>query len=80
MPSRQRSGHRLSNLEGGRIGMAAQAVGIARIAFEAALAYARARKQSGELIEEFDSISNMLADMQISVSAASNSWQLRTSG
>ena len=36
---------RLSNLEGGRIGIAAQAIGIARAAFEAALAYARTRKQ-----------------------------------
>ena len=35
----------LANLEGGRIGIAAQAVGIARAAFEAALAYARTRKQ-----------------------------------
>jgi alkylation response protein AidB-like acyl-CoA dehydrogenase len=35
----------LSNLEGGRIGIAAQAVGIARAAFEAALAYAKTRRQ-----------------------------------
>ena len=40
----------LSNLEGGRIGIAAQAVGIARAAFEAALGYARERVQFGQPI------------------------------
>ena len=60
----------LSNLEGGRIGMAAQAVGIARGAFEASLAYTKTRKQSGEPISEFESIGNMLADMQMSINAA----------
>jgi alkylation response protein AidB-like acyl-CoA dehydrogenase len=60
----------LSNLEGGRIGIAAQAVGIARAAFEAALAYAQGRKQFNQPIGEFQSIGNMLADMQISINAA----------
>jgi alkylation response protein AidB-like acyl-CoA dehydrogenase len=60
----------LSNLEGGRIGIAAQAVGIARAAFEAALAYARTRKQFGRPIAEFGSIGNMLADMLTSINAA----------
>lgn len=60
----------LSNLEGGRIGIAAQAVGIARAAFDAAVAYARTRKQFGKAIGEFGSIANMLADMQISINAA----------
>ena len=60
----------LSNLEGGRIGIAAQAVGIARAAFEAAVAYAKTRKQFDRPIAEFGSIGNMLADMQISINAA----------
>jgi alkylation response protein AidB-like acyl-CoA dehydrogenase len=60
----------LSNLEGGRIGMAAQAVGIARIAFEAALAFAKSSKQASEPNTEFDTIGNMLADMQMSINAA----------
>jgi alkylation response protein AidB-like acyl-CoA dehydrogenase len=60
----------LSNLEGGRIGIAAQAVGIARAAFEAALAYAKQRKQFDRPIAEFGSIGNMLADMHTSINAA----------
>lgn len=60
----------LSNLEGGRIGIAAQAVGIARAAFDAALAYAKGRKQFNQPIGEFQSIGNMLADMQVSINAA----------
>jgi alkylation response protein AidB-like acyl-CoA dehydrogenase len=60
----------LSNLEGGRIGIAAQAVGIARAAFEASVAYAQGRKQFGRPILEFGSIGNMLADMQTSINAA----------
>jgi alkylation response protein AidB-like acyl-CoA dehydrogenase len=60
----------LSNLEGGRIGIAAQAVGIARAAFEAALAYAKTRKQFDRPIGEFGSIGNMLADMETSINAA----------
>jgi alkylation response protein AidB-like acyl-CoA dehydrogenase len=60
----------LSNLEGGRIGMAAQAVGIARIAFEAALAHAKTCKQSGESSEQLESIGTMLADMRMTINAA----------
>ena len=60
----------LSNLEGGRIGIAAQAIGIARAAHEAALAYARGRRQFGQAIAEFGSIGNMLADMHTSINAA----------
>ena len=60
----------LSNLEGGRIGIAAQAIGIARAAFEAALAYAKERKQFDRPIAEFGSIGNMLADMHTSINAA----------
>ena len=60
----------LSNLEGGRIGIAAQALGIARAAFEAALAYSRDRVQFGKPINEHQSIANLLADMQVQVNAA----------
>ncbi|MFM7293495.1 MAG: acyl-CoA dehydrogenase family protein [Burkholderiales bacterium] len=60
----------LSNLEGGRIGIAAQALGIARAALEAALAYAKQRNQFGRKIVEHQSIANMLADMQTRINAA----------
>ncbi|HEY8330678.1 MAG TPA: acyl-CoA dehydrogenase family protein, partial [Pseudomonas sp.] len=60
----------LSNLEGGRIGIAAQALGIARAAFEAALAYARDRVQFGKPIIEHQSVANMLADMHTRLNAA----------
>ena len=60
----------LSNLEGGRIGIAAQAVGIARAAFQAALSYAKTRRQFNQPIAEFGSIGNMLADMETSINAA----------
>ncbi len=74
----------LSNLEGGRIGIAAQAIGIARAAFEAALAYAKTRRQFDRPIAEFGSIGNMLADMEISINAARmlthHAGRLRTAG
>jgi alkylation response protein AidB-like acyl-CoA dehydrogenase len=60
----------LSNLEGGRIGIAAQALGIARAAFEAALAYARERTQFGKKLIEHAAIGNMLADMHTRINAA----------
>jgi alkylation response protein AidB-like acyl-CoA dehydrogenase len=60
----------LSNLEGGRIGIAAQALGIARAAFEAALAYARERVQFDKPIIEHQSIANMLADMHTQLNAS----------
>ena len=60
----------LSNLEGGRIGLAAQAIGIARAAFEAALAYAKSRRQFDRPIAEFGSIGNMLADMHTAINSA----------
>jgi alkylation response protein AidB-like acyl-CoA dehydrogenase len=59
----------LSNLEGGRIGIAAQALGIARAAFEAALGYARERIQFGKPIIEHQSVSNLLADMHTRLNA-----------
>jgi alkylation response protein AidB-like acyl-CoA dehydrogenase len=60
----------LSNLEGGRIGIAAQALGIARAAFEAAVEYAKERKQFGAPIANHQSIGNMLADMHTRINAA----------
>jgi alkylation response protein AidB-like acyl-CoA dehydrogenase len=60
----------LSNLEGGRIGIAAQALGIARAAFDAALAYAKERTQFGKKLVEHQSIANMLADMHTRINAA----------
>jgi alkylation response protein AidB-like acyl-CoA dehydrogenase len=74
----------LSNLEGGRIGIAAQAIGIARAAFDAALAYAVSRRQFNQPIAQFGSIGNMLADMQVSINAARlltlEAARLRTAG
>ncbi|KXV03375.1 acyl-CoA dehydrogenase [Caballeronia megalochromosomata] len=60
----------LSNLEGGRIGIAAQALGIAGAAFDAARAYAKERVQFGKPIHEHQSVANMLADMQTQINAA----------
>ena len=74
----------LSNLEGGRIGIAAQAIGIARAAFEAAVEYSKARRQFSQPIAEFGSIGAMLADMQTSINAARlltlQAAQMRTAG
>ncbi len=60
----------LSNLEGGRIGIAAQALGIARAAFEAALAYAKERTQFGKKLVEHAPIGGYLADMHTRINAA----------
>src|SRR5690606_1862737 len=57
-------------LEGGRIGIAAQAVGIAAGAYELALAYARERKTFGKLIAEHQAIQFKLADMATQIEAA----------
>ncbi len=60
----------LSNLEGGRIGIAAQAVGMARGAFEAALAYAKERIAFGRPIIEHQAVAFRLADMATRIEAA----------
>lgn len=60
----------LSNLEAGRVGIAAQAVGIAQAAFEQSLRYARERIQFDVPIIEHQSIANLLADMQVEINAA----------
>ncbi len=74
----------LSNLEGGRIGIAAQALGIARAAFEAALGYARDRVQFDKPIIEHQSIANLLADMHTRINASRllvlHAARLRTAG
>lgn len=60
----------LSGLEGGRIGIAAQSVGMARAAFEAALAYAKERVAFGKPIFEHQSVQFRLADMATRIEAA----------
>jgi alkylation response protein AidB-like acyl-CoA dehydrogenase len=57
-------------LDGGRISIAALAVGTAQGAYEAALRYSKHRKQFGRSISEFQSIQNKLADMATSIDAA----------
>ncbi len=60
----------LSNLEGGRIGIAAQCVGMARDAFERALAYARERKTFGKPLIEHQAVAFRLADMAAQIESA----------
>lgn len=60
----------LANLEGGRIGIAAQAVGMARSAYELALAFATTRQSFGKPIIEHQAIAFKLADMATRLDAA----------
>ena len=60
----------LSGLEGGRIGIASQAVGMARAAFEAALAYAKERESFGKPLFEHQAVQFRLADMATQVEVA----------
>ncbi|MDB6176416.1 acyl-CoA dehydrogenase family protein [Paracoccus sp. Z330] len=60
----------LANLEGGRIGIAAQAVGMARAAYEAALNYAKERITFGKPISTHQAIAFKLADMATRIDAA----------
>ncbi len=60
----------LSGLEGGRIGIASQSVGMARAAFEAALAYAKERVSFGKPIYEHQAVQFRLADMATQIEAA----------
>ena len=57
-------------LDGGRIGIASQSVGIARAALDAATSYARERRQFGEPIASFQAIQGMLADSATELDAA----------
>jgi alkylation response protein AidB-like acyl-CoA dehydrogenase len=60
----------LGNLEGGRIGIGAQSVGMARAAYEGALAYARDRETFGKPIIEHQAVAFRLADMATGIDAA----------
>jgi butyryl-CoA dehydrogenase len=60
----------LSTLDGGRIGIASQAVGIAQGAFQAALKYSQERMAFGHPIAQFQAIQFMLADMATEIDAA----------
>ena len=60
----------LSGLEGGRIGIASQAVGMARAAFDAALAYSKERQSFGQPIFNHQAVQFKLADMATQIEAA----------
>lgn len=60
----------LSNLEAGRIGIAAQSIGIARAALSAAIAYAKERETFGVVLIEHQAVSFRLADMATRIEAA----------
>lgn len=72
MLGREGEGYRiaLANLESGRIGIAAQAVGMARAAFETAHAYAREREAFGTAIINHQAVAFRLADMATQIEAA----------
>ena len=74
----------LSNLEGGRIGVASQALGAARAAYEAALGYAKERESFGKRIFDHQAVSFRLADMATQIEAARllthNAARLRDAG
>ena len=74
----------LANLEGGRIGVAAQSIGMARAALDAALDYARERSAFGKAIAEHQAVSFRLADMATEIEAARllmlNAARLRDAG
>jgi alkylation response protein AidB-like acyl-CoA dehydrogenase len=57
-------------LDGGRISIAALSLGVAQGAYDAALAYAKIRKQFGRPISEFQAIQHKLADMATEIDAA----------
>jgi alkylation response protein AidB-like acyl-CoA dehydrogenase len=60
----------LSTLDGGRIGIAAQAIGIAQACLDASVAYAGQRRQFGQTIDSFQAIQWKLADMATDIEAA----------
>ena len=74
----------LMNLEGGRIGIGAQSVGMARAAYECALAYARQRESFGKPLIEHQAVAFRLADMATRLEAARllvhNAARLRDAG
>ncbi len=60
----------MNTLNGGRIGIASQAIGIAEASLDAAVKYAKQRKAFGQTISNFQAIQFMLADMSVRVDAA----------
>jgi alkylation response protein AidB-like acyl-CoA dehydrogenase len=60
----------MSTLDGGRIGIAAQAVGIAQAAYDVALRYAKEREAFGQRIADFQAIQHKLANMSMEIDAA----------
>ena len=60
----------LKTLDGGRIGIASMALGLAQAAYEAASAYAKERRQFGRPIGEFQGVAFMIADMATRIDAA----------
>ena len=60
----------LSNLEGGRIGIAAQSIGMARAAYEVALSYSKEREAFGKPIGQHQAVAFRLADMATQIEAA----------
>jgi alkylation response protein AidB-like acyl-CoA dehydrogenase len=60
----------MNTLNGGRIGIASQAIGIAEASLDAAIKYAKERKAFGQTISNFQAIQFMLADMSVKVDAA----------
>jgi alkylation response protein AidB-like acyl-CoA dehydrogenase len=60
----------MSTLDGGRIGIAAQAVGIAQAAYDVALGYAQQRQAFGQRIADFQAIQHKLANMSMEIDAA----------
>ena len=60
----------MTGLDGGRIGIAAQSVGVAQAAFDAAVQFAREREQFGQAISKFQGLRWMMADMATEIEAA----------
>jgi len=60
----------MSGLDGGRIGIAAQSIGVARAAFDTAVNYAKKREQFGRTISKFQGLRWMIADMATEIEAA----------
>ena len=60
----------MATLDGGRIGIAAQAVGIAQAAYEVALGYSKEREAFGHRISDFQAIQHKLANMSMEIDAA----------
>jgi butyryl-CoA dehydrogenase len=60
----------MTGLDGGRIGIAAQSVGVAQAAFDAAVRYAQEREQFGQTISKFQGLRWMIADMATEIEAA----------